>query len=145
MHGDLQIDPSLLAAAADPTMAALDQLQRYAAEGQNYDHASPYSPTESHPQQAEPAFFRLSPESAVQSLPKVWLSTLVTCSLAELRQCASGQHDHAMVQRIEGVMVDLPTNTEAVYAIERDDELMAYLAFIDGGKPTFNVYLQPFA
>lgn len=135
VHDNLEIDPSLLAAAADDD---LSELQHYATEGNSYH----YLPTDTH-SQPFPAFFRLSPSSPVQTPPKVWLSTLVTCSLSELRQCASGQHTHAVVKKVEGVMTDPATNVETVFVIDRDDELMAYLAYSDGNKPTFNVHLQP--
>jgi len=141
IHVDGQIDPSLLEAAADPGISDMEQLQHYATEGQIYEVSLPYSPSQSH-QIPIPVLFRLSPVSLVQSDPKAWLSTMVTCSLAELRQCASGQHTHAMVQRVEGVMTDLGSAEESSMLVERDEDLMTYLACVVSSKPTFNVYLR---
>lgn len=149
----LQIDPSLLAATQlqDPGMSAMAQLQHYASQGDSYPHAPPYSPspataTAPAPQMI-PVAFLLSPASPLQSPPATWSSMLISCTLAELRQCASGQHTHAVVARLEGLIPEMAGSDadaqESLFVVDRDEDLMAYLAFVGAAKPTFHVHLHP--
>ncbi len=132
---ELQIDPSLLLAASDPSVAV----------GPHHHHhqysAAAFLPTQYQPQPAPiPVFFRLNPHSQVQQGAKLWLGTLSSGSVAELRQLARKEYPSSAVIRIDGVVKD-PSGNDLSYRIDHDDELDAYLAHTTGGKATFIVQL----
>lgn len=127
---DMQIDPSLLQAAALPQQT------------QHYDEPATQSTTET----SIPVFFRISPSSSLRYLsthPKVWLNTLhlpaTVATLQELALAKTGEHG-ASVRKIEGVapaVVGGEAGTK--WSIDEDDELEAYLDMVGGGKATFTV------
>ena len=131
-YSDLQIDPSLLLAANDPSI------------GVGHQHLL------SHPL-AIPVYFRLSPLSPLQTPTKLWLGTLNSTSVHELRYLALDKHEHHTVQvaRIEGVVRSEHAapgqGKEVSFAIDEDDELRAYLNHVEGGKATFVVQLTGLA
>ena len=132
---DLQIDPSLLLAASDPSVAG----------AQHHHHqygAAAFMPPQYPPQPAPiPVFFRLNPHSQVQQQGvKLWLGTLSSGSVSELRQLARKEYPSSAVMRIDGVVKD-PSGNDLSYRIDHDDELDAYLAHTTGGKATFIVQL----
>ncbi|KAI9705813.1 MAG: hypothetical protein M1836_005219 [Candelina mexicana] len=141
-HGDLQIDPSLLLAANDPSLIAMSQEQQQQQQDQQRQQAyasaaafAAYPP----PPISIPAFFRLSPLSQLHqqaNFQKVWLGTLTSGSVAELRQLATSKYPNTAVVRIEGMVKDVQGN-EMSFEIDEDDELDAYLAHINGAKATF--------
>ncbi|MCJ1228214.1 hypothetical protein MMC12_004875 [Toensbergia leucococca] len=122
-YSDLQIDPSLLLAANDPSLSI--------------PHPHPHHPT--------PVYFRLSPLSPLQPPPNLWLGTLPSPpSVLALRSLALSKHAQLPVQiaKIEGVVRDAGgQGEEAAFAIDEDDELRAYLSHVRGGKATFVVRL----
>ena len=130
-YSDLQIDPSLLLAAAnDPSIASVFH--------PSHTEHSPFS-------MAIPVYFRLSPHSLVQSSTKLWLATLTSVSVQELRHLALAKHDilTTHVSRIEGVAKEGNTGNEVSWSIDEDEELKGYLSFVEGGKATFVVHLSP--
>jgi hypothetical protein len=141
-HGNMQIDPSLLLAAADPSLlnrGMHNQFseqqyadQQYAAQAAQA--AFPSAPT------SIAVYFRLHPTSDVQTNSRLWVSTLSSISLNELRQLASVKFPGTYAYHIEGIMKQ-PNGQEAPLPIESDDELEAYLAGVGGVKPTFSVQL----
>jgi hypothetical protein len=134
-HDNLQIDPSLLLAANDPSLALDQQLHHHL-----HHHAAQSVPTFS-----IPVYFRLSPLSHLPDLsvsqPKLWLATLTSVSVAELRDLATSRHQGTTVTRIEGTIKDQATGGEVRFEIDEQDELEAYLAHVNGGKATFVVQL----
>lgn len=135
-HGDLQIDPSLLLAANDPSLV-MDQ--------QQHQFAQAFAPPPSYPHRMTPSlpvYFRLSPMSQIQHNVKLWLATLGSISINELRQLATSKHPNTISVRIDGIVRD-ENNNEVSFAIDDDEELGAYLAHISGGKATFSVQLMP--
>ncbi|KAI9753959.1 MAG: Vacuolar protein sorting-associated protein 62 [Chaenotheca gracillima] len=134
--GDLQIDPSLLMAANDPSLA-MDQQQQQ----QQFAHsfAVGYPPA---PSTSIPIFFRLSPMSQIPQGPRVWIETLHSVSVHELRHLATNKHPNTVIARIDGVVKDA-NNNEVMFTIDEDDELEAFLAHDNGGKATFSVHLMP--
>ncbi|KAI9684140.1 MAG: hypothetical protein M1829_003410 [Trizodia sp. TS-e1964] len=132
-HSNLQIDPSLLLAANDPTLALDQHHQQY--DPQNYvpQHSFPQAPSLG-------VYFRLSINSAIQQNPKLWLGTLSEFSLNELRQLAVTKHPNAIVTRIVGAVKEA-SGEDVSFDIEQDDELDAYLSHVEGGKATFLVQL----
>jgi hypothetical protein len=152
---DMQIDPSLLLAAANDPSIAQYQLQEnqmatqsfqaqqpYAAQDQNNNvptHYNPAAMSTMNPQSTSlPVWFRLAPESPVPQHNAVWLATLNTISVLELRDLITAKHPSTRVMKIQGVSKDGMN-----YEIDEDDELGAYLAHVGGGKASFVVHLVP--
>lgn len=135
-HGDLQIDPSLLLAANDPSLV-MDQ--------QQHQFVQAFPPPPSYPHRISPSlpvYFRLGPMSQIQHNAKLWLATLGSISVNELRQLATSKHPNTISVRIDGIVRD-ENNNEVSFAIDEDEELGAYLAHVNGGKATFSVQLMP--
>jgi len=131
-YGDmqgLQIDPSLLEAAALPQGSV------------HYDK----SPHEFSTQDAIPVYFRLSPLSSLEHIashPKVWLSTLSPpYSMGFLRELALSKAGsrQASATKIEGVAPGNGDEGGTKWSIDEDDELEAYLEMVGRGKATFIV------
>lgn len=142
-HNSMQIDPSLLLAAANdpglmnrgiPNHGIPNQFSDYA--DQQYAQAAQAFP----PPSSIPFFFRLHPNSNVQANARMWLSTLTSISVEELRQLATVKYPGTIALRIEGIIKEA-NGQELSIAIDQDDELGAYLAEIQGVKPTFAVEL----
>ncbi|ETN46006.1 uncharacterized protein HMPREF1541_00189 [Cyphellophora europaea CBS 101466] len=112
---DLQIDPSLLEAA------------------DNFATAPAINPTA--------VYIRPHPTSQVHSADKVWLQTLTSRSVEELRRLLERKWPNAVVSRIDGVERGAD-GQEISYLIEEDDELDAYLDHVNGRKATVVVQLN---
>jgi len=142
-HGNMQIDPSLLLAAAnDPslmnrTMQNQFSEQQYADQqytAQAAQAAFPPSPS------SIAVYFRIHPGSDFQPSSRLWVSTLSSISVDELRQLATAKYPGTVAIRVEGVMKQ-PNGNEMTLPVDQDDELEAYLAAINGVKPIFSVQL----
>src|SRR6266536_85586 len=142
-HNDMQLDPSLLLAAAnDPSLMGRGMQgqfseqqyvdQQYAAQAAQ----SAFAPSTS----SIAVYFRLHPASDVQSHVRLWVATLSSISVDELRQLAVVRHPHTLAIRIEGVMKQA-NGHEATISIDQDEELEAYLGGVGGVKPIFSVQL----
>jgi hypothetical protein len=142
-HNNMQIDPSLLLAAAnDPSLITRGMQnsypeqqyadQQYAAQAAQA--AFPPSPS------SMAVYFRLHPASEVQSQARLWVSTLSSVSLNEVRQLACVKFPGTIALRVEGV-IKPPNGAEMFLPIDQDEELEAYLSAINGVKPTFSVQL----
>lgn len=155
-QNELQIDPSLLAAAADPSLDLTLQLQQFAAEAagttHNYEQPSPthqqhhqhpqqqhhnHHPQEQHYQSA-PMYFRLHPHSPCQDEPKFWVGALTAVSLQQLVHLVQREFQAATMIKFMGVIVDVE-GREQFYSIDRDEDLGVYFQFVGEGKPTFSV------
>lgn len=132
---DHQIDPSLLLAAN--TSSTLPQTHPQII---NTGHGIASQP----PHQVAPiaAYFRLSPYSVVDGIPKIWLGALSSHSVTDLYAAAQSfpGADMYIIAKIEGVAVSA-NGTDMTFQIDQDDELSAYLGFVGGGKATFVVHL----
>lgn len=111
---DLQIDPSLLEAA------------------DNFATAPMPIPTA--------VYIRPHPKSEVHTSDKVWLASLMSRSVQELRRLIERKWPNASIARIDGVE-KAGDGTEISYLIEEDDELDAYLDHVNTRKATFVVQL----
>ncbi|EHL01127.1 hypothetical protein GLAREA_11175 [Glarea lozoyensis ATCC 20868] len=132
-HTSMQIDPSLLLAAADPSLMENRGFEQYGNQS--------YVPSQVFPQSNPiPFFFRLHPSSDVQTQNRMWLSALQSVSVEELRQLATIKYPGTIALRLEGI-IKQPNGSEMPIGIDADDELNAYLAEIQGIKPTFSVQL----
>ncbi len=141
-YSDLQIDPSLLLAAANDPTLSMGQQQHYQQQQQNLNASTFASSSAQHVSTMSiPVYFRLSPLSQIQHPTKLWLGTLTSGSVEELRRLAVSKHPDATLARIEGVVRDGNGN-EVSFEIDEDDELGAYFAHVNGGKATFVVQLN---
>ncbi|TVY18988.1 hypothetical protein LARI1_G003363 [Lachnellula arida] len=142
-HNDMQIDPSLLLAAAnDPSLLNRGIQNQY--PGQQYadqQYVAQAAQATFGPSQSSIAvYFRLHPASDIQTNSRLWVSTLSSVSVDELRQLATVRTPGTLALRIEGV-IKQPNGQEMTLPIDQDDELEAYLAAISGVKPVFSVQL----
>ncbi|TAQ86197.1 D-lactate dehydrogenase (cytochrome) [Chlorociboria aeruginascens] len=142
-HSDMQIDPSLLLAAAnDPSLMNRSMHNQFAEQqyaDQQYTTQAAQSSFPPSPSSI-PVYFRLHPASEIQSASRIWLTTLSSVSVDEVRQLAAAKFPGTIAIRIEGIMKQ-QTGHEMTIQIDQDEELEAYLATISGVKPTFSVQL----
>ncbi|KAH7112476.1 hypothetical protein B0J11DRAFT_472863 [Dendryphion nanum] len=134
---DLQIDPSLLLAANE------SMIPDYGHEPANR-HSYVLAP-QFYSNAPLPAYFRLHPHSNTTMPNKtIWLGILQVISVGELRTLALREHPGTVVLKIEGLVMHKTHgqhDREITFAIDDDDELLAYLQHVAGGKATFVVLL----
>lgn len=141
-YSDLQIDPSLLFAANnDPSITTTQHRYPHAYTQPPPTTSYPPPPPSPSSSLAIPIYFRIHPLSPLQPASKLWLATLTSTSVAELRLLAQAKHANAAVAKIEGAVKD-EGGKEVFFAIDEDDELRAYLSHVEGGKATFVVMLR---
>lgn len=126
---DMQIDPSLLQAANDPSFSA--------SASQDPENSFAYvdpllGPAVLH----TPVYLRTSPQSPFHAGSKTWVDKLTTRSTDELRQLVSAKFPDSVVTRIEGVDKDQNGNG-LTFLIDEDHELDAYLTHVQGRKTSF--------
>lgn len=133
---EMQIDPSLLQAANDPTFAADDST--LSAPQTSYMGATGEENAEIPAAAAAPVavYLRAHSNSQVYRNSKVWLGTLSTRSVAELRGLLASRWPNASIERVDGVE-KVAGGQEICYLIEEDDELDAYLTHVHERKATF--------
>lgn len=124
---DLQIDPSLLQAANDPSFAT-----------GNGDEAHFLLDMSTSP---VPVYVRPHPKSQMHKGTKMWLGSLHSRTVFELRQLLLSKWPDAAIVRIDGV--DKDNNGQDIpYLIEEDEELDAYLTHVQDRKATIVVMLN---
>lgn len=132
--GEMQIDPSLLQAANNPSFAASFH--------QNVEHSFNYvDPLLGSAIPPIPVYIRISPQSQVHGASKTWVEKLTTRSVAELRELISARYPDSILTRIEGIEKD-ETGNEVSFLIDEDHELDAYLTHMHGKKASFVVRLN---
>lgn len=132
---DMQIDPSLLQAANDPSFVANSQQDAGGAFGDVYPMlGSTDSPT--------PVQFQVNPRSQLHNESKPWSEKLATRSVAELRQFIIAKFPDSTISKIEGIEKDESGN-ETPFPIDEDHELDAYLTRMHGKKVSFLFCLNP--
>ncbi|UNI23421.1 hypothetical protein JDV02_009239 [Purpureocillium takamizusanense] len=85
-------------------------------------------------------YLRLHPMSAYLGGTSLWIATLGSGSVEELRQVAAAKFPGTVCLRVEGILKD-SKGRELPLQIEEDQELSAYLAHLEGAAPTFSVQL----
>lgn len=132
---DMQIDPSLLQAANDPSCVTN---QEHGAESSfGYDDPVLESTAGLH----TPVYLRVSPQSQIHGDSKTWVGRLITRSIAEVRHMATARFPGSIVTRIEGL--DKGEDGDGIsFLIDEDHELDAYLTHVHGRKATFLFYLH---
>lgn len=138
-HGNMQIDPSLLLAAAnDPSLMDRNMGNHFAEQYTDQQFAAQATfPSSS---LAIAVYFRLHPSSDIQTNNRLWVSTLGLVSVDEVRQLATSKFPGTVAIRVEGI-IKQPNGHEMTLPVDQDDELEAYLSAISGGKPIFSVQL----
>jgi Clr5 domain len=132
---DMQIDPSLLQAANDPS---------FAADHQHFGNSLPdYMPASETDSPAAPVavYLRPHPKSQMYRTAKVWLGTLSTRTVAELRELLASKWPNASIVRVDGIKKGAG-GQEISYLIEEDDELDAYLSHVQDRKATFVAWMN---
>lgn len=127
---DMQIDPSLLQAANDPSFTGDHQhlpssLPNYMPATQTRNATAPVA-----------VYLRPHPRSQVYRTSKVWLGTLSSPSVADLRTLLASKWPNASIARVDGIE-KAAGGQEISYLIEEDDELEAYLTHVQDRKATF--------
>ena len=131
---DLQIDPSLLQAANDPSSTSKPDYEA----GSTFGYADPVLGS---PVLHTPVYLRISPQSQSHGDSKTWVEKLVTRSIAELRQLVTARFPASNVDRIEGVDKD-DSGNELSFLIDEDHELDAYLTHVQDRKASFVLFLS---
>ncbi|KAK1594542.1 uncharacterized protein LY79DRAFT_549000 [Colletotrichum navitas] len=87
-------------------------------------------------------YLRLHPSSTFVVNANLWIATLSSHSVQELRHVAASKFPGCICLRVEGVLKD-GKGGEMPLQIDQDPELAAYIAHLQGATPTFNVQLVP--
>jgi hypothetical protein len=144
-HDDMRIDPSLLLATAnDPSLMDSHHDHHGYAEQQYADQQYTAQAAQAafpNPANSIAVYFRLHPASDIQPNSRLWVSTLSSVSVDELRQLATSKYPGTIPVRLEGIVKE-SNGQEMNLQIDHDEELDAYLAAINGVKPIFTVQLM---
>ena len=124
---ELQIDPSLLQAANDPSFTTAD------GGAANFLLDVSTAPV--------PVYVRPHPKSQMHKDSKMWLGSLHSRTVFELRQLLQAKWPDAAIVRVDGVDKDL-NGQDIPYLIEEDEELDAYLTHVQDRKATIVVMLN---
>ncbi|PYI15029.1 hypothetical protein BO86DRAFT_409602 [Aspergillus japonicus CBS 114.51] len=127
--GDMQIDPSLLQAANDPSFAT-------AAHADSGDAFSYVDPMLGSSLLHVPVYLRIHPQSPLHGDAKTWVDKLTARSVTELQQLVAARYPDAVITKIEGTDRDEKGN-EISFVIDEEHELDAYLTHVHGRKATF--------
>lgn len=142
---DMQIDPSLLQAAANDPAFSLGQRPTAVgttgvnASGEAYGYVDPmlHNPNAAMTGHIPiPIYLRVHPDSPGFDSTMLWLDKLTTCTISELKQIVANKFKDSRVTHIEGIE-KAENGQELPYVIEEDHELNAYLTHMQGRKVTF--------
>lgn len=126
--GDMQIDPSLLQAANDPSSFSANA-QHEAASA--FEYMDPLLHTTL---LHTPVWLQISSHTQVQGIPaKTWVEKLATRSVEEIRQLIAAKYSYTIISKIEGIDKDEHGN-DSSFHIDEDHELDAYLSQVHGRK-----------
>lgn len=85
-------------------------------------------------------YLRLHPSSSFMASAGLWIATLDSHSVEELRNTAVERFPGTICMRVEGILKD-GKGRELPLQIQEDRELAAYMAHLQGTAPTFAVQL----
>lgn len=125
-------EPSLLLDAHAP--------QSFMSESYVHAQYPSTAPHAEHVSCACAAYFRLHPSSSCNGSVELWIATLGSHSMDELRDTAAERHPGTVCVRVEGILKDA-RGRELPLLIKEDQELSAYLEHLRGAAPTFCVQL----
>lgn len=131
----------LLATEGQPSYVGQQQ-QPYAQQYRPLQPAPVYHQPSATPTSTIAIYFRLQPGSTITAIPPMWISTLSSRSVEELRNAAVTKFPGALCLAIEGLVKD-GKGGEVPLQIDGDAELEAYLAHVQDtqGTPSFSVQL----
>ncbi|KAE8417020.1 hypothetical protein BDV36DRAFT_258015 [Aspergillus pseudocaelatus] len=132
--GDLQIDPSLLQAANDPSFATANHQD----SGHTFGYVDPLLEPSA---MQTPVYLRIHAQSSLHGDSKTWIEKLTTRSVTELRQLVNTRYPDAFITRIEGTDKD-ESGHEISFLIDEDHEFDAYLTHMQGRKASFLFSLE---
>ncbi|ROT39546.1 hypothetical protein SODALDRAFT_331661 [Sodiomyces alkalinus F11] len=98
------------------------------------------APAPGPPSSSMAIFLRLHESSTFSTDARVWIGTMETRSVREVRRAAVERYPGAACLRVEGILKD-GRGGEMPLLIEGDMELEAYLAHLNGATPTLSVQL----
>jgi hypothetical protein len=126
--GDMQIDPSLLQAANDPSSFSANTQH---GAGSAFEYMDPMLHTTLLHTTVN---FQISPHSQTQGLPtKPWVEKLASRSIEEIRQLIAAKYPYVIITKIEGIDKDEHEN-DSSFPIDENHELDDYLSHVDGRK-----------
>ncbi|OXV05249.1 hypothetical protein Egran_06983 [Elaphomyces granulatus] len=131
---EMQIDPSLLQAANDPSFAS--SIPQHS--GHSYSYVGPHLGSTILP---TPVYLRISPQSQIHAASRTWVEKLTSRTIAELRRLVAAKFPGSAVSRIEGIEKD-ESGSDVSFLIDEDHELDAYLTHVQGRKASFILYLN---
>ncbi|KAK1984072.1 hypothetical protein LZ30DRAFT_587044 [Colletotrichum cereale] len=129
----------LLAANAQAAFVDQQYAQQFAAAPPVFHTPPPPLPP---PASVVAVYLRLHPSSTLVVNANLWIATLGSHSVQELRHVAASKFPGCICLRVEGVLRD-GKGGEMPLQIDQDPELAAYIAHLQGATPTFNVQLVP--
>ncbi|KKK25324.1 hypothetical protein AOCH_004318 [Aspergillus ochraceoroseus] len=132
--GDMQIDPSLLQAANNPSFTA----NTHHDSGNTFGYVDPLLGSHVFP---ITVYLRVCPQGQPHEDVKTWSDKLTTRSVNELRQLVSVKVPDCIATRIEGVDKDTNGN-DISFVLDEDHDLDAYLTHMQGRKACFAFYLN---
>ncbi|KAL4930576.1 Clr5 domain-containing protein [Aspergillus undulatus] len=127
--GDMQIDPSLLQAANDPT---------FTGSGNAFGYVDPMLDSSVMPITVD---LVISSESELHVDSKPWVDKLSTRSITELRQLVSAKFPDSVVVKVEALDSDANGNN-VTFLIEDDNEFYGYLSHLQGRNASLAVCLS---
>lgn len=127
--GDMQIDPSLLQAANDPSSFTANQQHESASA---FEYMDPLLPPTLLPTYV--SFQVRGQVGLTNGVIKGWSDKLTSRTIEEIRQLTASRFPYSHITRLEGVDKDDHGN-EAHFAIDGDGELDAYLTHLHERKP----------
>ncbi|KAF9869626.1 hypothetical protein CkaCkLH20_12923 [Colletotrichum karsti] len=127
----------LMSANAQAAFVSQQYAQQFTASQPIYHAPPPPAPTA-----VVAIYLRLHPSSTFVVNANLWIATLGSHSMQELRHVAASKFPGALCLRVEGVIKD-GKGGEMPLQIDQDPELAAYLAHLQGATPVFNVQLVP--
>lgn len=128
--GDMQIDPSLLQAANDPSFTNPHG-------NGSFEYVGTVLSSEL---LTTPVYFQVGPQSETA---KPWLERLATRTVEELRQLISVRYPYSMITRIEGNDSD-GDGHDIRFSIDEDHDLDAYLTHVQGRRALLTFTLTHF-
>ncbi|KAJ5128433.1 hypothetical protein N7448_002151 [Penicillium atrosanguineum] len=134
--GDMQIDPSLLQAANEPSSFSANPQHE---AGNAFEYMDPMLHTTL---LHTPIYLQISPHSQIQgNSTKPWAEKLATRSIEEIRQLIAAKYPYTIISKIEGMDKDEHEN-DSSFPIDEDHELDDYLSHVHGRKASLVLTLE---
>ncbi|MCJ1355330.1 MAG: hypothetical protein MMC33_005321 [Icmadophila ericetorum] len=145
MNSELSNGMSNLASQALATHTYMTDHHDVPFQAFQIDPALMAGPVSEEEQMQFPAYFRVSPNSELKLVPKMWIDIVNGASMKEVEACALSRHPMPTAMRIERVEGIASGNggSEQSIKIDTDDELSCYLDRVIADKVIFSVCFGP--